>query len=70
MKVLFLGKSHTYYHQMPWMVEALSAASGGPIIETEESTGGGVDFAWHWGQRRSRSLVERGGWDYIVLQNR
>ena len=70
MKVLFLGNSHTYYHQMPLMVEALSESSDGPTIETEESTGGGVDFQWHWNQRRSRSLVERGGWDFIVLQNR
>ena len=70
MKVLFLGNSHTYYHQMPLMVEALSAAAGGPTIATEENTGGGVDFAWHWNHRRSRSLIERGGWDSVVLQNR
>ncbi len=69
--ILFIGNSHTYYHYMPRILEKLaqSAFPENPIT-TQQSTGHGANLEWHWRCRETRSLISRGGWDYVVVQDR
>lgn len=69
--VLFVGNSHTYYHEMPHMVEQLAEAAGeDPGLTTEQSTASGVSLEWHWNRSSTRALIEEQSWEYVVLQER
>lgn len=69
--VLFIGNSHTYYHEMPQMVVQLAEAAGHePGLRVETSTASGVSLQWHWNNQRTRDLIAQGGWDAVVLQER
>jgi hypothetical protein len=69
--VLFIGNSHTYYHEMPQMLVRLAEA-GNPhsTIAVEQSTASGVSLEWHWRNQPTRDLIARGDWDAVVLQER
>jgi hypothetical protein len=70
-RVLFIGNSHTYYHDMPQMIAALAQAAGqGNRLSVEMCTGHAVNLKWHWHNRPTRDLIAKGGWDYVVLQER
>lgn len=69
--VLFIGNSHTYYHEMPQMVVQLAeAADHDAGLTVETSTASGVSLKWHWNNRRTRDLIAQGDWDAVVLQER
>ena len=71
LRVLFVGNSYTYYWNLPQAV-ALMAKSQGREIITKQSTVGGSNLEQHWkGEEGSqtRSLIELGGWDYVVFNN-
>lgn len=69
--ILFIGNSHTYYHDMPRMVAALADATGHAAdLNIETSTASGVSLKWHWNNPASRELIAQGGWDAVVLQER
>jgi hypothetical protein len=67
LRVLFLGNSLTASHRLPDLVVAMAAASGVAMEGTTRAPGG-VSLDDHWGDRESRAAVERGGWDFVVLQ--
>lgn len=69
--VLFVGNSYTYFWNLPQQVAAM-AESGNVEMRTSQSTSGGTNWGHHWrGERdlESRSLIESGDYDAIVLQN-
>ena len=69
--ILFIGNSHTYYHEMPRMiVEFAKAADHAADLHIETSTASGVNLQWHWNHTPTRDLIEQGGWDAVVLQER
>lgn len=69
--VLFVGNSHTYYHEMPHMVVQLAEAAGQePGLTVDQSTASGVSLEWHWNHSRTRDLIARNSWDAVVLQER
>ena len=69
--ILFIGNSHTYYHDMPRMIAGLSeAADHTADLDIETSTASGVSLQWHWNHTPTRILIEQGGWDAVVLQER
>lgn len=69
--VLFVGNSHTYYHEMPHMVVQLADAAGeNPRPTVEQSTASGVSLEWHWDRQSTRDLIAQGTWDAVVLQER
>jgi len=68
---LFLGNSHTYFNDLPSLVQNL-ARSAGDTLAVDSSTPGGCTPAYppnaHLYTALSISLIETGGWDYVVLQ--
>lgn len=67
LRVLFLGNSFTYYHNLPRMVEEFGA-SAGTKIETRMIAPGGATLADHLANRQVREAIRTGHWDYVVLQ--
>lgn len=65
--VLFVGNSLTYSNQLPEMVRALALASGdtlriGMVAYPDWS------LEDHWNGGDSRSAIQRGDWEVVVLQ--
>ena len=71
LRVLFMGNSYTYFHNLPQMVAAMAESQDKAII-TRQSTVGGSNLEEHWKRERetrSRDLIEGGDWDYVVMNN-
>ena len=69
--VLFIGNSHTYYHEMPQMLVRLAEARDrARSVSVKQSTASGVSLKWHWNHPETRDLIAQGGWDAVVLQER
>lgn len=66
-KILFIGNSHTYFHDMPQMVRELFSCSGEPFSVTI-LTHGGMTLDWHFHQEQTRFNILYGEYDFIVLQ--
>jgi hypothetical protein len=70
-RILFLGNSHTYRHNVPRLLAGLvAAADGRQKVDTEIHADRGVSLEWHWHNARSRELIAMGTWDYVVLQEK
>lgn len=69
MRVLFIGNSHTYFHDMPHMLRLL-AGSRGLAIDPVQNTSGYKGLEWHADQPDVRFNILYGGYDRIVLQHR
>ena len=71
LSILFVGNSHTYYHEMPKMLVRLAGVADGDCsVAVEQSTASGVSLQWHWNHQCTRDLLARGDWDAVVLQER
>ncbi|MCB9294643.1 MAG: hypothetical protein H6559_16210 [Lewinellaceae bacterium] len=71
LRVLFVGNSFTYFHNLPQMVSAM-AASQDVAIFTRQSTVGGSSLEQHWkGEKGTNTMarLEEADWDYVVLNN-
>ena len=68
LRVLFIGNSYTYVNNVPALLEAVAAQSGGPAIETEMLVAPGarlIDFV------EAEAVLDRldgERWDFVVLQ--
>jgi hypothetical protein len=65
---LFIGNSITYWHDIPNIVAAMADSAGLGPGEVESRASGGWTLKSHWNSSITRNLLERGGWDVIVLQ--
>ena len=67
--VLFVGNSHTFYNDLPDMVQRLadSDEKGAPIW-TEELVRGGADLSDHLGAPQLRATIGRENFDFVVIQ--
>ncbi len=71
LRVLFVGNSFTYYHNLPQMVAAMAQTQKVPIV-TRQSTVGGSSLEQHWKGEKgtvTMPMLETGKWDYVVLNN-
>jgi hypothetical protein len=68
-KVLFIGNSYTYFNNLPRMFEQI-ALSDKPSrnVSCEMIVEGGATLKKHWDSGNAIKAIERGGWDYVVLQ--
>ncbi len=70
-KVLYLGNSHTFWHELPQMTANLAFSNGDTII-FESNTPGGCTLAHpsngHLFNATSRTLIDSLNWDYVILQ--
>ncbi|MBP1673078.1 MAG: C-terminal target protein [Bacteroidetes bacterium] len=65
-KVLFIGNSYTAVNDLPNLFKNL-ALSTGDHITISSNTPGGSTFQNHC-SNQSATLIQQGGWDYVVLQ--
>ena len=70
-KVLYLGNSHTFWHDLPQLTANLALANG-DTITYEANTPGGCTLAHpsngHLFNNVSLTLIDSMNWDYVVLQ--
>lgn len=66
-KVLFLGNSYTQVNNLPQLIVSLAEA-GGDTLVFSANLPGGTTFYNHLNNATSTSLIQQGGWDYVVLQ--
>ena len=68
-RVLFVGNSFTYFHNMPVVLEAISNSLSGPRVVTTMVASGGARLKDHWQEGDpALSAIRKGGWGYVVLQ--
>ncbi|MCQ2285768.1 MAG: T9SS type A sorting domain-containing protein [Bacteroidales bacterium] len=66
-KVLFIGNSYTAVNDLPLVISKLAESAGDTIIYSS-NTPGGCSFMQHLSNATTKSLIQQGGWDYVVLQ--
>ncbi|MFH0894663.1 MAG: PKD domain-containing protein [Bacteroidota bacterium] len=66
-KALFLGNSYTAVNTLPLLV-ARMANNTGDLLTWSWNTPGGYTLSGHLTSATSVSLIQQGGWDYVVLQ--
>lgn len=69
LRVLFVGNSFTYFHNMPDMVGKMARAANEelPLFAVQE-TPGGRTLQQHWESGAVVKLIESAKWDWVVLQ--
>lgn len=67
LRVLFLGNSLTAANDLPAMVQAM-AATAGVKLTCKAISPGGFNLEDHWRDNQSLPALDRGSWDYVVLQ--
>lgn len=67
LRVLWVGNSYTYFHDLPKTVEMLAREQGVPLAVTPVLKGG-ERFKGHLQNPRLLQLLAAGGWDFVVLQ--
>jgi hypothetical protein len=69
LKVLFIGNSYTFYHNLPDLVAAISRSKkGGPVIEGTLAASANKNLSWHLANGPAVPALEKGGWDFVNLQ--
>ena len=66
-RVLFVGNSFTYQHDLPDVIRALAATTGADL-EVESVTEGGATICDHWMAGLAGERIAEGGFDSVVLQ--
>jgi predicted esterase len=68
-RVLFIGNSLTFYHEMPRVLSnLLVSAHIKPDFYIFMVAPGGFTLAMHYDKEQVRDLIQKGNWDYVVLQ--
>ncbi len=68
LSILLIGNSLTLANDLPELVQGLlEEGTSGPVVVTSSSFPG-YGLQDHWIDRRTRSVLAAGGWDYVVLQ--
>lgn len=67
LRVLFIGNSLTYTHDLPAVVRRLAAADG-RSIHTRMVASPNAGLQDHWNSRRIQGLIKRGRWSHVVMQ--
>ncbi len=69
-KILFVGNSRTYYHDMPFMVRKIAdSAKAADKYRIVMHAPGEVRLQDHWESGDIRNMMKE-KWDYVVLQGR
>lgn len=68
LRVLFIGNSLTYSHDIPAQVAGLGEASDGPRVHASQVVFGGYSLEDHWNQGDALDSIARGGWDFVIMQ--
>lgn len=68
-RVLFIGNSYTDVNNLPQLIASMAEAGGDTLVFSANLPGGST-FSNHLNPNTSvtPSLIQQGGWDYVVLQ--
>ena len=67
MNVLFIGNSFTQRNNLPDLVARMAEAAG-EHLEHELLSIGGASLRTHWNKGEATKRIEKGGFDFVVLQ--
>ncbi|HEV8117939.1 MAG TPA: hypothetical protein VGQ32_05400 [Thermoanaerobaculia bacterium] len=67
LNVLFVGNSYTYYNELPWLLERISAGEAKPV-KTHAVTMSGATLSQHWESGAALKAMNLDSYDYVVLQ--
>ena len=67
LSILFIGNSHTHFHDLPEIVREIGASIGDNVY-VEMSAPGGYEFERHFKYPETLTALSSREWDYIVLQ--
>ncbi len=67
-RLLFVGNSLTYSHEMPRMLERLLKQSRVPLERLEVQALPNYGLEDHWNRSQTRRLLAEGDWDVVFLQ--
>ena len=65
--ILFIGNSHTHFHDLPEIVREIGASIGDNLY-VEMSAPGGYEFERHFKDPETLAALSSRAWDIIVLQ--
>ncbi|MBA2460133.1 MAG: hypothetical protein H0V43_14415 [Gemmatimonadales bacterium] len=68
LRVLFIGNSLTYTHEIPELVAGLGEISDGPRVQVSEVAFGNYSLEDHWNRGDALDSIAKGGWDVVVMQ--
>ena len=69
LSVLFVGNSYTYFNHLAEIVSGIAASKvDGPAIDATSVVRGGATLRFHLEDGTALRELERGGWDFVVLQ--
>ncbi len=63
-RVLFIGNSFTFYHDLPKMVAELAEAGEQRPLHFDSETPGGYTLEKHWQDGKAVAKIQSGRWDY------
>ena len=68
-KILFVGNSHTYYENLPWLFRDICKQAG---IEVHAGmcTQGGKNLLWHLTSDCALPNLRHGNYDFVVIQQK
>ena len=67
MNVLFIGNSFTARNNLPGLVETIADAAG-KQFKHQLISAGGASLRRHYNAGEAQRAIQRGGWDFVVLQ--
>lgn len=65
--VLFIGNSYTFFNELPWLLERISAGEAKPV-KTRAVTMSGASLRQHWESGAAIKAMNVDRYDYVVLQ--
>ena len=69
LRVLFIGNSYTFTNNLGDVVAGIAASQkDGPTLTPTIVARGGTHLDWHLTNGPAMSLLQAGGWDYVILQ--
>lgn len=70
LRVLFVGNSYTFSHDLPGLVEQIAEASQAPRpLLTHTVAFPGYSLEQHWERGDALSAIQKEAWDFVVLQD-
>ena len=67
LEILFIGNSHTYFNDMPQMLDSLGDA-GGHDLNVSMSVVGGSTLLFHYEYQPTLDSIAANNWDLVVIQ--
>ena len=68
LRVLFIGNSLTYTNDLPAILESLAKASAQRRLEYKMIAFPNFSLEDHWNKKDAREAIQKGRWDFVVLQ--